>query len=102
MIECPKKYIREIKDVNAELSELKGFLNDKEAKISLAKFLRANIGFTTELISGVKLAAYQEMHIKAFLIEILICAYLVEDVVRVLSLQYSVFYNAYLSLIQKF
>lgn len=66
MIECPDKYIKEIKDVNKELSELKGFLNDKEAKISLAKFLRSNIGFTTELISGVKLAPYQEIHIKAF------------------------------------
>jgi hypothetical protein len=66
MIECPKKYIKEIKDVNAELALLKGFLNDKEAKISLAKFLRANIGFTTELISGVKLAPYQEIHLKAF------------------------------------
>ena len=66
MIECPKKYIKEMKDVNAELSQLKGFLNDKEAKISLAKFLRANIGFTTELISGVKLAPYQEIHLKAF------------------------------------
>jgi hypothetical protein len=66
MIECPQKYLKEIKDVNAELAELKGFLNDKEAKISLAKFLRANIGFTTELISGVKLAPYQELHVKAF------------------------------------
>ena len=67
MIYCPDKYIREVKDVNAELSQLKGFLNDKEAKISLAKFLRANIGFTTELISGVKLAPYQELHLKALM-----------------------------------
>ena len=67
MIYCPDKYIKEIKDVNAELSQLKGFLNDKEAKISLAKFLRANIGFTTELISGVKLAPYQELHLKALM-----------------------------------
>jgi hypothetical protein len=66
MIECPEKYIREVNNVNAELAELKGFLNDKEAKITLAKFLRANIGFTTELISGVVLAPYQEIHLKAF------------------------------------
>jgi hypothetical protein len=65
-MECPQKYIKEVKDVNKELSELKGFLNDKEAKITLAKFLRSNIGFTTELISGVKLAPYQEIHLKAF------------------------------------
>jgi len=67
MIYCPDKYIREVKDVNAELSQLNGFLNDKEAKITLAKFLRANIGFTTELISGVKLAPYQELHLKALM-----------------------------------
>jgi len=67
MIYCPEKYIREVKDINAELSELKGYLNDKEAKISLAKFLRANLGFSTELISGVKLAPYQEIHLKAIM-----------------------------------
>jgi hypothetical protein len=66
MIYCPDKYIRTIKDVNAELASLKGYLNDREAKISLAQFLRSNIGLTTELISGVKLAPYQELHIKAF------------------------------------
>ena len=39
---------------------------DKEARISLAKFLRANLGITTELISGIKLAPYQEITLKAF------------------------------------
>ena len=67
MIHCPDKYIKEVKDVNTELAQLKGYLNDKEAKITLAKFLRANLGFTTELISGVKLAAYQEIHLKALM-----------------------------------
>jgi len=67
MIYCPEKYIKEVKDINAELSQLKGYLNDKEAKISLAKFLRANIGFSAELISGVKLAPYQEIHLKAMM-----------------------------------
>ena len=42
-------------------------MDDKEAKISLAKFLRANLGFTTELISGIKLAAYQEATLKGML-----------------------------------
>jgi hypothetical protein len=67
MIYCPEKYIKEVKDINAELSQLKGYLNDKEAKISLAKFLRANLGFSAELISGVKLAPYQEIHLKAMM-----------------------------------
>ena len=67
MIYSPDKYKKEQYDVNKELMELKGILNDKEAKISLAKFLRANLGFTTELISGIKLAAYQEIHLKALM-----------------------------------
>ena len=67
MIYSPDKYKKEQHDINKELMELKGILNDKEAKISLAKFLRANLGFTTELISGIKLAAYQEIHLKALM-----------------------------------
>jgi hypothetical protein len=63
---CPEKYEREVPDINKELSSLKGELNDKEAKISLARFLRANLGLTTELISGIKLAPYQEITLKAF------------------------------------
>jgi len=62
---CPSKYEKKVPDINAELLNLKGSLQDKEAKISLAKFLRANIGVTTELISGIKLAAFHEVTIKA-------------------------------------
>ncbi len=67
MIYSPDKYKKEYHDINKELMELKGVLNDKEAKISLVKFLRANLGFTTELISGIKLAPYQEIHLKALM-----------------------------------
>lgn len=64
---CPKKYqVDEIPDVNKELAELKGELEDKQAQITLARFLRANLGFTVELISGIKLAPYQELTLKAF------------------------------------
>jgi hypothetical protein len=63
----PDKYKKDYPDLNLELSKLKGILNDKEAKISLAKFLRSNLGFTTELISGIKLAPYQEIHLKGLL-----------------------------------
>jgi len=66
MIECPNKYLRKIENINLELSDLRGSLTDKESKITLARFLRYNLGFTTELISGVKLAPYQEIHLKAF------------------------------------
>lgn len=54
-------------NINDEISKIKGSFTDKQAKILLAKFLRQNIGFTTELISGIKLAPYQEIAIKGFM-----------------------------------
>ena len=67
MWSCPDKYIKDIPNVNKELLKLEGSLSNKEAKISLAKFLRANLGFTTELVSGIKLAPYQEITLKAMM-----------------------------------
>lgn len=62
-----EKFRKPTINVNAELMELKGTLEDREAKIALARFLRANIGFTVELISGIKLAPYQEIVLKAMM-----------------------------------
>ena len=59
-----KKYKIELGNTNKELLKLEGYLDDKEARISLAKFLNANLGFTTELISGIKLAPFQEITLK--------------------------------------
>ena len=67
MWHCPEKYKLDLPDVNYELSQLKGGLEDKEAKISLARYLRANIGITTELISGIKLAPFQEVTLKGMM-----------------------------------
>jgi len=67
MIYSPEKYKFEGANFNKQFLDLKGELDDKEAKISLAKFLRANLGFTTELISGIKLAAYQEATLKGMM-----------------------------------
>jgi hypothetical protein len=53
-----------LEDFNSVLMSLKGELEDREAKISLAKFLRSNLGLATELISGIKLAPYQEITLK--------------------------------------
>ena len=64
---CPDKYKKDIPNVNEELLRLKGDLLDKEAKISLAKFLKSNLGFTTELISGIKLAPFQEITLKGMM-----------------------------------
>ena len=67
MIYCPDKYKGTFPDLNEEYKLIKGELDDKEARITLAKFLRNNIGFTTELLSGIKLAPYQEMILKGMM-----------------------------------
>lgn len=54
-------------EINSQLLNLEGELEDKEAKITLAKFLRNNLAFTTELISGIKLAPFQEITLRAML-----------------------------------
>lgn len=68
MIYCPNKYKKPIVDLNEYyLENLHGELEDKDAKITLAKFLKNNLGFTTELISGIKLAPYQEATLKGLM-----------------------------------
>ena len=63
---CPEKYSKPVSNLNEELLKLKGELPDRQAKITLAKFMRSNLGFSTELLSGIKLALYQEITLKAF------------------------------------
>jgi hypothetical protein len=63
----PPKYIRPVTNFNKELAEIKGELDDNMARLTLAKFLRQNVGFTTELLSGIKLAPYQIITIKGML-----------------------------------
>jgi hypothetical protein len=57
---------KNIKNVNKELLSLKGELSDMDARISLAKFLRYNLGFTTDLILGLTLESYQELTLNSF------------------------------------
>jgi hypothetical protein len=64
---APDKYKSSISNTNKELLKLDGYLEDKEARLSLARFLNSNVGFTTELISGIKLAPYQEITLKGFM-----------------------------------
>lgn len=52
---------------NEDLLKLEGYLEDKEAKVSLYEFLRNNITFASSLILGVDLAPMQHMMIKTFL-----------------------------------
>jgi len=62
-----EKSCKKVKNINEELLSIKGSLDDKEARITLAKFLRNNLTFTTELISGIKLAPFQEITLKGML-----------------------------------
>lgn len=68
MWHCPKKYISpNILNVNEYMKTLKGELDDRQARITLIDFLRANIGFTVELVSGIKLEPFQEITLKGML-----------------------------------
>lgn len=64
---CPEKYKKEVNKINQDLLNLKGELNDKQAKITLAKFLRNNLSFTVELLCGIKLAPFQEITLRGML-----------------------------------
>ena len=65
---CPDKYKdNNAQTVNKEMEKLKGSLSDYEAKMTLIRFLYANLGLTTELISGIKLAAYQEITLRGMM-----------------------------------
>ena len=50
---------------NEELSQLTGFLEEKDAKIALYEFLRNNMTFAADLMLGVKLFPFQHMAVKS-------------------------------------
>jgi len=52
---------------NEELLKKEGFLEEREAKLLFYQFLRNNITFSTDLITGVKLFPFQHMAIKGML-----------------------------------
>jgi len=51
--------------INQEILAKKGYINEKESKLLLYKFLKNNITFAADLLSGVKLFPFQHMAIKA-------------------------------------
>ena len=63
----PEKYYKPIVDVNKSFLDLKGELDEQQARITLAQFLYRNIGFTTDLLCGVKLYSDQVINIKGML-----------------------------------
>ena len=54
-------------DINAEVLAKKGFLEEREAKLLLYKFLRANTTFAVDMLSGIKLFPFQHMAVKSML-----------------------------------
>ena len=58
---------KKFKNVNQEVLETKGFLDEKKAKLLLYKFLRENPSFACELMTGVSLFPFQHMAIKAMM-----------------------------------
>lgn len=65
--EGKQKYNLEFDKTNSEILDLKGYLEEEEAKYYLYKFLRSNITFTSNLISGVDLFPFQHLAIKSML-----------------------------------
>lgn len=63
----PPKYIHPVHDINLELEKLNGELDPKQAKLTLVQFLRRNLGFTTELLTGIKLYPDQIIAIKGMM-----------------------------------
>ena len=62
-----QKYRDEFGGVNEEIKKIKGYMDEDEAKYHLYKFLRSNVTFATDLISGVQLFPFQHLAIKAML-----------------------------------
>jgi protein associated with RNAse G/E len=58
-----------IEDFNSILKELSHDFEDQEARILLAQFLRHNIGFTFELLSGIKLLPLQEVALRGLILK---------------------------------
>jgi len=54
-------------DINKEILEMEGYIEEEEAKLLLYKFLRQNPSFAAEFITGVKLFPFQHMSIKAMM-----------------------------------
>ena len=64
----PEEYNKPNKNLNKEfLTNLKGELDDKTTAITLIDFLNNNLGFYCELLTGIKLAPYQEITMRAMI-----------------------------------
>ena len=56
-------------DVNLELSNLKGFLNETDGRVALVKFLRYNPGYAVELLTGTELFPFQRLLVRSMFVK---------------------------------
>lgn len=54
-------------DANSELAKVDGFMEEKDAKFWLEKFLRENVQFTVDMLMGVELLPFQSMMVKTMM-----------------------------------
>ena len=54
-------------DANSELAKADGFMEEKDAKLWLEKFLRENVQFTVDMLMGVELLPFQSMMVKTMM-----------------------------------
>lgn len=53
--------------INQQILDTEGYLEDTKAKILLYKFLKDNVTFTTQLLTGIELFPFQHMAVKAMM-----------------------------------
>jgi len=67
-IEGNQKRRKHFDKINEEILSKEGYLEEKEAKILLYKFLKENPSFTCELLTGIRLFPFQHMAIKSMML----------------------------------
>jgi hypothetical protein len=65
---CHEDYEKETENINQKfLEELKGELDEDDAVITMVDFMKNNLGFTAEILTGLKLAPFQEITLRGLM-----------------------------------
>ena len=57
--------VKKFEDFNQTVLDITGDMDDVQARVTLAKFLRHNLGFTFQLMTGIEILPIQELILKA-------------------------------------
>jgi hypothetical protein len=63
----PPEYSKEVTNYNEVFRALEGELDETEGRVTFIDFLRCNLGFAVELLTGIKLAPYQEITLRGLM-----------------------------------